>query len=118
MLLGNLVKAAILRYLRSSPDVTVGPICEALDRAQPERLREYSLRSFKELITFVQDRPGHDRRYAIDATKLRTQLGWAPEETFDTGIVKTVQWYLDNGWWWQPIREKKYAGERLGSACP
>ncbi len=74
-----------------------------------------SLKSYHDLITFVPDRPGHDRRYAIDATKLRTQLGWNPEETFDTGLIKTVQWYLDNDWWWRPIREKKYAGERLGA---
>lgn len=70
---------------------------------------------YRELITFVSDRPGHDKRYAIDASKLKTCLGWHPEESFETGIVKTVQWYLDNAWWWQPIREKKYAGERLGN---
>jgi len=62
----------------------------------------------------VADRPGHDKRYAIDATRLRTELGWVPEEEFDTGIRKTVRWYLDNAWWWQPIRERKYAGQRLG----
>lgn len=90
-------------------------ICDALDALQSARLAELSLRSFKELITFVADRPGHDQRYAIDAMKLRTQLGWAPEENFDTGIRKTVQWYLDNAWWWQPIRERKYTGQRLGS---
>jgi dTDP-glucose 4,6-dehydratase len=67
------------------------------------------------LITFVADRPGHDKRYAIDASKLRTQLGWQPRETFETGLRKTVQWYLDNRWWWEPIRQRKYAGERLGS---
>jgi len=92
----------------------VETICSTLDRLQPERLSALGLRSFKELITYVPDRPGHDKRYAIDATKLRTQLGWSPEETFETGIVKTVQWYLDNAWWWHPIRSKKYAGQRLG----
>ena len=71
---------------------------------------------YRGLITFVPDRPGHDRRYAIDASKLRTELGWVPEERFDTGIRKTVRWYLDNAWWWQPIRDKKYAGQRLGKA--
>ena len=71
--------------------------------------------SYRGLITFVADRPGHDKRYAIDASKLRAGLGWTPEDSFDTGIVKTVRWYLDNAWWWQPIREKKYAGQRLGA---
>ena len=66
------------------------------------------------MITFVQDRPGHDKRYAIDATKLISELGWQAEENFDTGIRKTVKWYLDNEWWWRPIRDGKYAGERLG----
>ena len=93
----------------------VEAICDALDQLRPERLAALSIGSFRELITFVPDRPGHDKRYAIDATKLRTQLGWTPEENFDTGIVKTVQWYLDNDWWWKPIREKKYAGQRLGA---
>ena len=66
-----------------------------------------------DLIRFVTDRPGHDRRYAIDATKLETELGWKAEETFDTGIVKTVRWYLDNEWWWRPLRDG-YGGDRLG----
>ena len=68
----------------------------------------------KSLIAFVADRPGHDRRYAIDATKLERELGWRALETFETGIEKTVRWYLDNEWWWRPLREKVYAGERLG----
>jgi dTDP-glucose 4,6-dehydratase len=92
----------------------VEAICAVLDELVPPTARA-KVSSYRELITFVSDRPGHDQRYAIDATKLRTQLGWAPEETFDTGIRKTVQWYLDNAWWWQPIRERKYAGQRLGS---
>ena len=108
----------------------VEAICAALDRLAPltsdphpptsdlcplpSDLRPLPSASYRELITFVADRPGHDKRYAIDATKLRTRLGWVPEETFDTGIRKTVQWYLDNAWWWRPIREKKYAGQRLG----
>ncbi len=93
----------------------VETICSTLDKLQPSRLAELGLHSFKDLITFVSDRPGHDKRYAIDATKLRTELGWIPEEDFDSGIRKTVQWYIDNAWWWQPIRDKKYAGQRLGS---
>jgi len=92
----------------------VETICAVLDRLRPQRCAELSIGSFKDLIAFVPDRPGHDKRYAIDATKLKTQLGWAPEEHFDTGIVKTVQWYLDNAWWWRPIREGNYAGQRLG----
>lgn len=65
------------------------------------------------LISYVTDRPGHDARYAIDATKLENELGWKAEENFDTGIEKTVKWYLENGWWWVPLR-KGYDGTRLG----
>ena len=67
------------------------------------------------LITNVTDRPGHDARYAIDATKLETELGWKAEENFDSGIEKTVRWYLDNEWWWRPLRDNVYSGERLGT---
>jgi dTDP-glucose 4,6-dehydratase len=66
------------------------------------------------LISFVADRPGHDRRYAIDAAKLETELGWRAEETFETGLAKTVAWYLANESWWRPLSERVYAGERLG----
>ena len=69
---------------------------------------------YEDLITYVADRPGHDLRYAIDPAKLMNELGWKPEENFETGIRKTVQWYLDNEWWWKPIHEKKYSGQRLG----
>jgi len=93
----------------------VEAICSELDRAQPHRLVKLGLCSFKDLITFVPDRPGHDKRYAIDSSKLKTQLGWLPEEHFESGIAKTVRWYLDNEWWWRPIRENKYSGQRLGS---
>jgi dTDP-glucose 4,6-dehydratase len=64
------------------------------------------------LITYVTDRPGHDARYAIDAAKLERELGWRAEETFDSGLKKTVRWYLENGWWWTPLRH--HAEERLG----
>jgi dTDP-glucose 4,6-dehydratase len=94
------------RNERRNIDV-VRRICQALDRLVP------SGRPREELIEFVTDRPGHDARYAIDATKLENELAWRAEETFETGIEKTVQWYLDNEWWWQPLR-KGYAGERLG----
>ena len=62
----------------------------------------------------MTDRPGHDLRYAIDASKLEAELGWRALETFESGIEKTVRWYLDNEWWWRPLRERVYAGERLG----
>ena len=71
--------------------------------------------SRRELITFVADRPGHDRRYAIDASKLEGELGWRARESFSTGLRRTVQWYLDRRDWWEPIRAR-YAGERLGLA--
>ena len=87
----------------------VQSICRILDTLRPK-----ASGSYLDQITFVADRPGHDRRYAIDADKLRNTLGWRPEENFATGLEKTVRWYLENDWWWRPIREKKYSGERLG----
>jgi dTDP-glucose 4,6-dehydratase len=66
-----------------------------------------------QLITFVPDRPGHDRRYAIDATKLESELGWRAGETFETGLRKTVAWYIARRDWWEPLRDR-YAGDRLG----
>jgi len=94
------------RNERRNIDV-VRRICAVLDEIVPsDAARE-------RLITFVTDRPGHDARYAIDATKLESELGWRARETFDTGIEKTVRWYLDNEWWWQPLRER-YDGQRLG----
>ena len=94
------------RNERKNIDV-VRRICAVLDEIAPsERPRE-------ELIEFVTDRPGHDARYAIDATKLESELGWRAQENFDSGIEKTVRWYLANQWWWQPLRER-YSGERLG----
>ena len=89
----------------------VQTVCAILDELRPKA----DGTSYSKQIVFVTDRPGHDQRYAINADKLMTQLGWRPEENFDTGIKKTVQWYLDNAWWWKPIRENKYAGERLGT---
>ncbi|WP_252107365.1 MULTISPECIES: dTDP-glucose 4,6-dehydratase [unclassified Halomonas] len=73
------------------------------------------LTTYRELITFVADRPGHDIRYAIDASKIERELGWIPEETFETGLRKTVEWYLANPIWWQRVQDGSYQGERLGS---
>jgi dTDP-glucose 4,6-dehydratase len=66
------------------------------------------------LVKFVVDRPGHDLRYAIDAGKIKSELGWEPEETFETGLRKTVQWYIDHPKWWTNILDGSYRGERLG----
>ena len=90
----------------------VEAICDALDA----RLPLDGGGSRRDLITFVTDRPGHDRRYAIDASKIERELGWSPEETFESGLAKTIDWYLDNRWWWEPIRSGSYAGERLGKS--
>lgn len=95
------------RNERRNIDV-VRAICAALDELRPRH------QPHERLIAYVTDRPGHDARYAIDATRLESELGWRAEETFDTGIIKTVRWYLDNEWWWRPLRERVYGGERLG----
>jgi dTDP-glucose 4,6-dehydratase len=94
---------------RNNLDV-VRSICAALDRLAPQTWNG----PHAELITFVPDRPGHDRRYAIDSAKLVRDLGWGVKETFDSGIERTVEWYLANRDWWQPIRGRRYGGERLG----
>lgn len=88
----------------------VEAICDALDARAP--LPNGGAR--RNLITFVTDRPGHDRRYAIDAGKIAAELGWRPQESFESGLAKTIDWYLDSAWWWEPIRSGHYAGERLG----
>ncbi|MBS0481989.1 MAG: dTDP-glucose 4,6-dehydratase [Proteobacteria bacterium] len=94
------------RNERRNIDV-VRRICAVLDQLRPAAAPRESL------IEFVTDRPGHDARYAIDATRLETELGWRAQENFDSGIDKTVRWYLDNEWWWRPLRDR-YDGERLG----
>ena len=86
----------------------VQTICDLLDRFAPKGMKH------ADLIEFVADRPGHDHRYAIDATKLETELGWQADENFDTGIEKTVQWYLARRDWWEPVRDGTYQGQRLG----
>jgi len=87
----------------------VHTICQLLDELAPSHLTPYS-----SLITFVKDRPGHDLRYAIDASKIQRELGWQPEETFESGIRKTVQWYLDNLEWCRRVQDGSYQRERLG----
>ena len=94
---------------RKNLDV-VKTICVTLDRLRPRA----DGKSYADQISFVTDRPGHDFRYAIDATKLKTELGWQPRETFESGIEKTIRWYLDNQGWWQEILSGAYRGERLG----
>ena len=98
------------RNERRNIDV-VRRICAVLDELVPAN------HARAELIQFVADRPGHDARYAIDADKLESELGWTAQEDFDSGIAKTVRWYLDNEWWWRPLRER-YDGARLGLVEP
>lgn len=86
----------------------INRICEIMDKLRPQNAPH------SKLITFVTDRPGHDLRYAIDATKLETELGWQARESFESGIEKTVRWYLENEEWWRPLRGDVYTGERLG----
>lgn len=87
----------------------VTAVCRLLDELVP------GLRPYADLITFVQDRPGHDRRYAIDATKIQRELGWRPLETFESGLAKTVRWYLDNTQWWDRVLNGAYRLERMGN---
>ncbi|RAU19191.1 dTDP-glucose 4,6-dehydratase [Nitrincola tibetensis] len=86
----------------------VNLLCELLDELRPKS------QPYAKQITFVQDRPGHDVRYAIDASKIARELGWTPKETFETGLRKTVEWYLNNTVWWQRVLDGRYQGERLG----
>lgn len=87
----------------------VRTICEILDELKPK-----SNSSYKEQMTFVKDRPGHDMRYAIDASKIAKELNWTPQESFETGIRKTVKWYLENEKWWKAVQDGSYQGQRLG----
>ena len=88
----------------------VETICAELDKALPGSPHS----PHKQLIKMVADRPGHDLRYAMDYSKLASELGWQPRHTFEQGLASTVRWYLDNSWWWQPIVDGTYAGQRLG----
>ena len=89
----------------------VKAICALLDELHPQS----PVTPHAQLITFVKDRPGHDLRYAIDAGKIERELGWVPEESFETGLCKTVQWYLDNRHWWQRVLSGEYTLQRLGA---
>ena len=88
----------------------VEAICGILDRKRPRADDS----PHRDLIEFVADRPGHDLRYAIDATKIRNELGWEPSVTFEAGLRRTIEWYLTNQTWWQPLRSAVYGGQRLG----
>jgi len=96
----------------------VHTICDILEELVPKNSHSRESgnpEGFRGLITYVADRPGHDIRYAIDASKIQNDLGWVPDETFETGIRKTIQWYLDNSQWCQNVQDGSYQGERLGS---
>ena len=90
----------------------VETLCDLLEELAPDKPE--GVERYRELITFVKDRPGHDLRYAIDASKIERELGWRPQETFESGIRKTVQWYLDHQGWWQRVLNGEYRPERLG----
>lgn len=92
----------------------VQTICELLEALAPTR-KPAGVASYRDLITFVKDRPGHDARYAIDAAKIELELGWRPQETFESGLRKTVQWYLENEGWWQRVLNGNYRLERIGA---
>jgi dTDP-glucose 4,6-dehydratase len=87
----------------------VKTVCRLLDELAPSGAGPR-----EDLIAYVADRPGHDMRYAIDASKLESELGWQAQENFDSGLAKTVRWYLDNRAWWQDILDRGYKAERLG----
>ena len=91
----------------------VETICNLLEELVPEKAS--GVHKYRDLIAFVKDRPGHDARYAIDSSKIQNDLGWVPEETFDSGLRKTVQWYLDNSEWWERVLSGAYRLERLGN---
>jgi len=88
----------------------VQTLCDLLQELAPKQTAGH----YRDQITFVADRPGHDIRYAIDAGKIERELGWTPDETFETGLKKTVQWYLDNEAWWKRVQDGSYQGQRLG----
>ena len=94
----------------------VKTVCSILDELAPSKLD--GIKHYEQLITYVGDRAGHDVRYAIDATKIANELNWTPDETFATGIKKTIQWYLENTVWCKHVQDGSYQGERLGVVKP
>ena len=99
----------------------VKTICKLLDTILPSGSQFPEItcengnpKSYQNLITFVKDRPGHDLRYAIDASKIEEELGWKPQETFESGLRKTLEWYIDNKDWWSRVLDGSYSRERLG----
>ena len=88
----------------------VESICTILDKLKPSNTGK----SHNQMISFVKDRPGHDFRYAINTTKIKKDLNWEPKETFDSGLIKTIKWYLENENWWKKIQKNTYKQERLG----
>jgi dTDP-glucose 4,6-dehydratase len=92
----------------------VREICKLLEELAPEK-KQTGLKNYADLITYVTDRPGHDVRYAIDASKIEKELGWIPQETFESGLRKTVSWYLQHESWWSSVLNGSYRLERLGS---
>jgi len=118
------VKLIILVVITKKTNIEVVElICDLLDELKPtdnrhtesELVSETHVASYRDLITFVQDRPGHDLRYAIDATKISDQLNWQPQETFASGIRKTVEWYLANLTWCWQVQKDSYNRQRLGN---
>lgn len=114
-------RALLLMLERAAPGSTynVGPRAERTNLEVVERICDLldthaGARRHRDLIRFVRDRPGHDRRYAIDPAKIETELGWRPQVAFDEGLERTVRWYLDNDWWWRPLREAGHGAARLG----
>ena len=93
----------------------VKTICAILEELAPIQHSKLNIQNYEGLMTFVKDRPGHDRRYAIDASKIADELGWQPEETFETGLRKTVEWYLNNEQWWQRVLNGDYQLARIGA---
>ncbi|MBF4280246.1 dTDP-glucose 4,6-dehydratase, partial [Vibrio anguillarum] len=91
----------------------VNTLCALLEDLVPNK--PANITHYADLVTYVKDRPGHDVRYAIDASKIERELGWKPEETFESGIRKTVEWYLNNREWWSRVLDGSYSCERLGS---
>jgi len=93
----------------------VRTLCALLEELAADR-KPAGVARYEDLITFVKDRPGHDARYAIDASKIERELGWVPQESFDSGLRKTVQWYLANEAWWQRVLSGAYQLQRIGAA--